>query len=388
MRGGGSSDPEGPIASYRWESGDGQVASGSTVRFTYPRVGGYLATLTVTDSEGQTASVSETITVSSSNNQPPVARLTLTPASGVVPLEVALDGSGSSDPDGAVVEYRWNSEDGQQEVSERASATLRFTSAGVRVVTLTVVDDKGATASATATVEAWEPLLANPQSITLAPGERGTLAVSGGTPPYQWTTSAGQLLASEGSSVGYVAPQVVCESDAACQTVTIRDRNSQQVEVAIQVRDELRLTPLDRTVLLGEAATLTFTASGGVSPYRWEAEDGRLSATIGETVDYAPAVVAGSSLVTVRDAGSGSVSARVVVLSLPRVTPATLRLDPGEGATLRVSGGGDPIRWQEEAGDLTSSEGRSVFYSAPVFRVAIPSPPATAPATPVRSLSP
>ena len=45
-------------------------------------------------------------------NQPPKAAFTATPTSGHVPLHVAFDASGSSDPDGSVAAYHWVFGDG------------------------------------------------------------------------------------------------------------------------------------------------------------------------------------------------------------------------------------------------------------------------------------
>ena len=60
--GSGSTDPDGTIATYDWNFGDGTVASGATASHVYNTAGTYSAVLTVTDNSGMTASRSVTIT--------------------------------------------------------------------------------------------------------------------------------------------------------------------------------------------------------------------------------------------------------------------------------------------------------------------------------------
>jgi PKD repeat protein len=62
--GSGSSDPDGSIVSYEWDFGDGGVGSGVSPDHTYAEGGTYTVMLTVTDDEGATGSVSESVTVS------------------------------------------------------------------------------------------------------------------------------------------------------------------------------------------------------------------------------------------------------------------------------------------------------------------------------------
>jgi PKD repeat protein len=61
----GSSDSDGTISSYAWTFGDNQTGSGSKPSNTYSNGGTYTVTLTVTDNQGATKSVSHPVTVSS-----------------------------------------------------------------------------------------------------------------------------------------------------------------------------------------------------------------------------------------------------------------------------------------------------------------------------------
>ena len=81
-----------------------------------------------------------------SGNRPPSASFT----SDVDRLSVAVDGSGSGDPDGRIVSYRWDFGDGATGRGVRASHD--YTTPGQYRVTLVVTDDRGATGTAAQTV--------------------------------------------------------------------------------------------------------------------------------------------------------------------------------------------------------------------------------------------
>ncbi len=58
-----SSDPDGTIASYAWDFGDGATGNGPSPTHTYSAAGTYTVGLTVTDNDGATAEVTRSITV-------------------------------------------------------------------------------------------------------------------------------------------------------------------------------------------------------------------------------------------------------------------------------------------------------------------------------------
>ncbi|MFW6119022.1 MAG: PKD domain-containing protein [Planctomycetota bacterium] len=147
--GSGSTDSDGNIASYTWEFGDGHSGTGAVVSHAYDEAGTYTATLTVSDDDGATDTAAATIEVEEPN-APPVASITANPTSGTAPLEVAFDGSASSDSDGSIASYQWDLGDGT--TADTVSPQHTYEAAGTYQVTLTVTDDDGATESDSATI--------------------------------------------------------------------------------------------------------------------------------------------------------------------------------------------------------------------------------------------
>ena len=148
--GSGSSDPDGTIASYAWDFGDGATADGATASHTYAAAGTFTVTLTVTDNAGATGVKSVPVTVVTPN-QVPEASFT----SAVKDLGVTVDGSGSSDPDGTIASYAWDFGDGA--TADGATASHTYAAAGTFTVTLTVTDNAGATGTTATPVTVVQP---------------------------------------------------------------------------------------------------------------------------------------------------------------------------------------------------------------------------------------
>jgi len=173
----GSADPDGAISSVSWDFGDGTSSLEANPWHTYTAPGIYTARLTVTDSSGLSTVDSAVITVTQPTNTAPIARLTGTGTAGPAPLTSTFDGTGSTDPDGAIVAWNWSFGDGT--TASGAQVQHTFAAPGTFSVTLTVTDDRGATSSAATTVVSQAPApaqVAHVAAITL-----NTLKISRGT---------------------------------------------------------------------------------------------------------------------------------------------------------------------------------------------------------------
>ena len=91
----GSSDPDGTIASYAWDFGDGNNGTGASPSHSYTTAGSYTAILTVTDNLGATASDQATVTITSSGGGAPFTWTAsfgpFEPATQTFPLIIVLD---------------------------------------------------------------------------------------------------------------------------------------------------------------------------------------------------------------------------------------------------------------------------------------------------------
>jgi PKD repeat protein len=134
-----SSDNDGVIANYTWNIANLVNLTGKVVDYTFQEAGEYTIELTVTDSKGLSHSITKPLTVSeAANNQPPQAEFSVTPATGVVPLSVVFDATGSSDPEDEITSFSWNFGDGSSE--NGLVVSHQYTEVATYTVILTVTD--------------------------------------------------------------------------------------------------------------------------------------------------------------------------------------------------------------------------------------------------------
>jgi len=150
---GASQSPNGAIVSYHWDFDDGTTGSGETANHTFYAKGLYAVTLTVTDIDGAVGKVTHNV---QAMNHFPHPQFTVTPSSLYIPKgqDAKFDGSGSYDEDGSIVDWIWSFGDGTTASGEVVyHAYLSAGSSGLPyTVTLTVIDDDGASNSTRKTV--------------------------------------------------------------------------------------------------------------------------------------------------------------------------------------------------------------------------------------------
>lgn len=274
------------LVSYRWDSSDGQTADTASTEFTYDAPGYYRVTLTVTDDQGLRNITQTSVSVGESSsteplNAAPYSACAITPEFGNVPQTVLLDGRGTFDVDGRLVEHRWLSSDGQSVTG--ALAALTFNKAGQYAISLHATDNDEAVSAATCSLTLTEP----PAGVVqLPPSARFILSSYQGIAPlqidmdasasydtdgeivsYHWLSTQGHERSGEQASMTFNLPgfyriSLRVVDNAGLQSVAIQD-----IQVLSAAPVETNIMPL---------ADFSITPEYGFAPLEVEV-DGRLS---------------------------------------------------------------------------------------------------------------
>jgi glucose/arabinose dehydrogenase len=234
-------------------------------------------------------------------NDPPTARATAQPSSGVAPLLVQFDASTSSDPeDGSNLAYAWDlDDDGQFDDSTLVNPTSVFTQAGAHAVHLRVEDSGGKSDTDTVVVTVGNT----------APVAEITLPV----PPLGW--SVGQTVAFAGTAVddndGVLPPSQMswklflhhCPAPAPCQVTQIAAYDGvaggsfsapdHEYPAFLELRltaTDLGPTPLSHTVSVFLEPQTVFLILGSIPPGM-----GLLYRSTAVTAPYSVEVIVGST---------------------------------------------------------------------------------------------
>lgn len=331
-----SNDPDGNIAAYHWDFGDGTApvdGTNAAASHEYDKPGTYTITLVVTDDAGATAQMSSQVQVAQAPaNQVPVAQFS-SQAEGLV---LSVDAGASSDPDGQLVGYRWDFGDGSEPVtSTQTTVSHDYAQAGSYEVELIVTDDQGANGTASAVVVVEQPAANQPpvavftsqiQGLEVSFDASGSRDADGSIGSYTWDFGDGSEPATGAEATAthrYAQPgsytvslQVAdddgAQSSSAAQVVIEGPGNSAEPVASFTTA----VDGLDVTV---DAAAST-DPDGSIVSYQWDFGDGSdpvssESATSGH--GYAKAGTYSITLAVTDDQGLEGTNTQQVVVQDP-----------------------------------------------------------------------
>jgi len=150
-----SYDLDGKVTDYEWTItglvNTPIITKSFTYTFNAPRFVPYTVSHRVKDNDGFLSNVATVAVKINPPNEPPVARITATPASNTsfAPVDVTFSGAGSYDPDniGGPLAYYWDFGNGQTSLEQ--VAVTKYTQPGTYNVTLKVIDNEDGSNTAT-----------------------------------------------------------------------------------------------------------------------------------------------------------------------------------------------------------------------------------------------
>jgi Tol biopolymer transport system component len=164
-----SSVDGGGTLNYLWDFGDGTTGTGGNPTHVYEKSGAYPVKLRVVSEHGAEATATNTVAIT---NAPPVATIG-GPAEATPGEPVSLSGAASFDPNGEVVQWLWDYGD-STEMAEGQDVQYSFSAPGVYTVTLRVLDDEGASDTATLTITVSTPAQPGPSDPGTTPTVQGS----------------------------------------------------------------------------------------------------------------------------------------------------------------------------------------------------------------------
>jgi PKD repeat protein len=326
-----SSDPDGLITSYSWNFGDGTTGNGAVIWHRFNAGGSYPVTLTVTDNDAASDTSTQVVQVGPTNS-PPVAGFVYYPPNPLVGAWVQFDASASTDSDGSIVSYSWNFGDGTTDTG--VLVWHRFTSGSSFLVTLTVVDDDGASAQATVVLVVGSANNAPNAAFSYTPptpdvgdwirfDASSSSDSDGSIVSYQWSfgdgspTMTGQIVYHQFTSLGsYPVTLTVTDDDGAS------DSASQTVDVGMAgLAPVASFTYSPLSPIVGQTVTFNATSSfdpdGTIVSYLWDLNGDGVTDTSGSTgtVTYASSGVVMVRLEVVDNDGLSSIATQPITIS-------------------------------------------------------------------------
>jgi len=392
--GSASTDPDGSIVRWDWNFGDGGTATGATATRPYTTYGTFTVTLTVTDNSGVTA----TATRSVRHNRPPVIQVATLPTPaifndptcGVGCWSVFFNAAGTSDPDGTIVSYSWDFDDGT--TATGLSTTHQFTARDIFDVVLTVTDNEGGISTRTVPVKVNKPPVAvitppsqTPRLLPVAFNGLGSNDPDGTVVLWEWNFGDGRTGAGatvEHTFIGLDSNTATPALDPYVVTLTVTDdnggRNSTTYSVQTTNQAPIAAILTAPNPPIGDPGfAVTFNGGGSYDPdgtltsYAWNYGDGGTATGLSPAAHTFAAYGTYQVTLTVTDNNGGTAVSTVAVKVNRPPEPTIGPAAPMRGIPFTFAGGGtDPdgsiasYRWDfaDGAGSISTQQNPTYTY--------------------------
>lgn len=227
----------------------------------------------------------------------------------------------------------------------------------------TVKDSSGTAVPFTMTVPEKLSILRS-DAVEIRHGNTIALAASGGTPPYKWYATSGNVeSATSDADVTYRIPDAVGN-----HTVTVTDSGGQSADYLLTTYADLIVSP--STLYLSPGEVKIFSVVGGTAPYSAVTTAGTITDDgDGEQFNYEAPDVIGNYEITISDMADNQTTLYVQVSHPLWVSPQMSYLRQGEHKLFQLAGGigkDEELYIQALRGDVSPNPSDRTFeYVAP-----------------------
>jgi hypothetical protein len=327
---------------YTWSfapSGDnsgGQIAPAGL--YTAGATSGVSDIVKVTDGVGNSTTTNVTV-------HPP---LVITPNG---PVELAGQHVQFSAVGGSGNGYTWAYAAGGNKSGGSLSSGGAYAAGATTGVIDTIQVSDSSLSIATAMIVVDPVLTLSPLATTVAVQDTVLFTSAGGAGGNTWTISPNNSGASfTGSCRGLgLCTYRAGATGGAADTVTVTDQVGNSVSAVITVNPALVLHPVSATVAVSD--TMTFTATGGVGPFRWSIAPNKsgssfTSTCAGATCAYQSGTTGGVvDTVVITDSLGNTASADVTVNPALAIVPSQATIAVLDAIALSAIGGVQPFNW-------------------------------------------
>ena len=205
-----------------------------------------------------------------------------------------------------------------------------------------------------------------PSAANILVSQQRRFTATGGAGGYSYSVEAGGAGGTIDSTGLYTAPAI-----PGTDTILVTDSAGDTCESTAMVTASVPLTITPATITVGAGGTVTFTASGGTSPYTYSVTAGTGTINPGTGFFTAPAISPESDTVHVVDAALNTADASVTVTNPPalQINPTTATLNTGANCTFTASGGVPPYVFSVTSGTGTIVPATGLFTAPGIAEI-------------------